>query len=158
MAMNIDRIEEGDLTEEDNHNQEEESSKIKSQKLMKWGLLLLLSCICSFIGVTGGPLLLRLYFLHGGSRKWLSSWLQMAGFPILFIPLTVLYAKRDRSLPNIEFFASRKLLFYASLIGLVQGIDIFYVLLWFIFPSCNYIISPCYYSTRLHILHFICLG
>ncbi|RZC75376.1 hypothetical protein C5167_050856 [Papaver somniferum] len=125
MAMNIDRIEEGDLTEEDNHNQEEESSKIKSQKLMKWGLLLLLSCICSFIGVTGGPLLLRLYFLHGGSRKWLSSWLQMAGFPILIIPLTILYAKRDRSLPNIEFFASRKLLFYASLIGLVQGIDNF---------------------------------
>ncbi|KAI3839935.1 hypothetical protein MKW92_039366 [Papaver armeniacum] len=125
MAMNIDRIEEGDLTGENNHNQEEESSKIKSQKLMKWGLLLLLSCISSFIGVTGGPLLLSLYFLHGGRRKWLSSWLQMAGFPILFIPLTVLYAKRDRSLPNIEFFASRKLLFYASLIGLVQGIDNF---------------------------------
>ncbi|KAI3855065.1 hypothetical protein MKX03_018459 [Papaver bracteatum] len=125
MAMNIDRIEEGDLTEEDNDNPEEESSKINSPKSMKWGLLLLLSCICSFIGVTGGPLLLRLYFLHGGSRKWLSSWLQMAGFPILIIPLTILYAKRDPSLPNIEFFASRKLLFYASLIGLVQGIDNF---------------------------------
>ncbi|KAI3992474.1 hypothetical protein MKX01_022565 [Papaver californicum] len=125
MAMNIDRIEEGDLTEKNNRNQEEESSKVKSpENLMKWGLLLL-SCICSFIGVTGGPLLLRLYFLHGGSRKWLSSWLQMAGFPILIIPLTILYARRDQSLPNIEFFASRKLLFYTSLIGLVQGTDNF---------------------------------
>ncbi|KAI3907039.1 hypothetical protein MKW92_029469 [Papaver armeniacum] len=103
MAENIDRIEEGELTKERNQNEEiHDSSKQEVQsttpKVMKWGLLLL------------RPLLLRLYFLHGGNGKCISSWFQMA----------VLYHRRDRSLPNINFFASRKLLLCAALIGLIQ--------------------------------------
>ncbi|KAI3853842.1 hypothetical protein MKX03_001170 [Papaver bracteatum] len=123
MAMNIHNLEEGKLNNESNHNQEDEDfSTVKSvPDAMKWGLLLL-GCTFNLLGWIGGLLLLRFYFLHGGSRKWLSSVLQAAGFPILFIPLAVLYTQRDRSLPNIEFFASRKLLFYAALIGLTQGI------------------------------------
>ncbi|KAI3900317.1 hypothetical protein MKW92_010697 [Papaver armeniacum] len=126
MAENIDRIEEGEITKERNQNEEiNDSSKQEvrstTPKVMKWGLLLL-SGTFFFLGLTGGPLLLRLYFLHGGNGKWLSSWFQMAGFPILLVPLTVLYHRRDRSLPNINFFASRKLLLCAALIGLIQGI------------------------------------
>ncbi|MCL7035109.1 hypothetical protein MKW94_012318 [Papaver nudicaule] len=79
------------------------------------------------LGLVVGPILLRLYFLHGGSQKWLSSWLQMAGFPILIIPLTIFYSRRDRSLLSTDFFASRKLLFYAALIGFVYGIVNFMV-------------------------------
>ncbi|KAI3877039.1 hypothetical protein MKX03_004176 [Papaver bracteatum] len=116
MGIKIDIIEEGDLTKANNPE--------GSSKVMKWGLLLL-SCILNFSGMTGGPILLRLYFLHGGNGKWLSSWLQMAGFPILIIPLMILYCQRDRSLPNISFFASRKLLFYAAFIGIAQGVDNF---------------------------------
>ncbi|RZC62988.1 hypothetical protein C5167_024761 [Papaver somniferum] len=111
----------------ENSNKEEgyhESSNIRSSSVMRWGLLLI-SCICGFIGTVGGPLLLRLYFMHGGSRRWLSSWLDMSGFPILFIPLTILYFRRDRTLPNIDFFASRKLLLCAALIGIAQGIGNF---------------------------------
>ncbi|KAI3938915.1 hypothetical protein MKW92_035977, partial [Papaver armeniacum] len=63
--------------------------------------------------------------MHGGSRRWLSSWLDMSGFPILFIPLTILYFRRDRTLPNIDFFASGKLLLCAALIGIAQGIGNF---------------------------------
>ncbi|MCL7052166.1 hypothetical protein MKW94_026389 [Papaver nudicaule] len=91
---------------------------------MKWGLLLLSSTFY-FVGLVGGPLLLRLYFLHGGNRKWLSSWSQMAGFPGLLVPLTILYYRRDHTLPNINFFASRKLLLCAALIGLAQGLQNF---------------------------------
>ncbi|KAI3979900.1 hypothetical protein MKX01_042554 [Papaver californicum] len=126
MSANMDSdISIGELTKQHDHNNQdkgEDSLKVKPPKVMKLGLLIL-SCAFSFSGTAGGPLLLKLYFVHGGSRKWLSSWLQMAGFPIIIIPFTVLYFRRDRSLPNIEFFASRKLLFYAGLIGLVQGID-----------------------------------
>ncbi|KAI3890697.1 hypothetical protein MKX03_023120 [Papaver bracteatum] len=106
MAMNINNIEEGKLHQESNHYKgDEDFSMVKSvPETMKWGLLLL-SCTFNPLG-----------------RKWLSSVLHAAGFPILFIPLAVLYSQRDRSLPNIEFFASRKLLFYAALIGLTQGI------------------------------------
>ncbi|MCL7026061.1 hypothetical protein MKW94_017838 [Papaver nudicaule] len=128
MSMNIDIIEEGELSKTDNRSDEhaeEDSSKVKSApKVVKWGLLVL-SCIFSFSGMTGGPILLRLYFLHGGHGKWLSSWLQTAGFPILIIPLLILYSQRDKSLPNVDFFASRKLLCCAALIGIAQGIDNF---------------------------------
>ncbi|KAI3912589.1 hypothetical protein MKW92_030826 [Papaver armeniacum] len=112
MAMNINNIEEGKLHQESNHYKgDEDSPVVKSvPEAMKWGLLLL-SCTFNLLGWTGGPLLLRFYFLHGGSRKWLSSVLQAAGFPILFIPLTVLYIFRFESF-----------LFYAALIGLTQGI------------------------------------
>ncbi|KAI3979875.1 hypothetical protein MKX01_042529 [Papaver californicum] len=126
MSMKIDIIEKGELTKENNPiDEHEDSSKVKSApRVMKWGLLIL-SCIFSFSGMTGGPMLLRLYFLHGGNGKWLSSWLQMAGFPILIIPLIILYCQRDPSLPNINFFASHKLLFYAAIIGIAQGVDNF---------------------------------
>ncbi|KAI3873108.1 hypothetical protein MKX03_031484 [Papaver bracteatum] len=123
MSLNINRIGGGGgigLTNENLQSQEGDSSP----KVMKWGLLLL-SCTLSLSGMTGGPILLRLYFLHGGNGKWLSSWLQTAGFPILLIPLTILYSLRDRSLPDVDFFASRKLLFYAAVIGIFQGISNF---------------------------------
>ncbi|MCL7039980.1 hypothetical protein MKW94_000969 [Papaver nudicaule] len=124
MAVHINRIEEGELTRE---NEEDDSSKQEvpsTPKAMKWGLLLLSSTFY-FVGLVGGPLLLRLYFLHGGNRKWLSSWSQMAGFPGLLVPLTILYYRRDPSLPNSNFFASRKLLLCAALIGLAQGLQNF---------------------------------
>ncbi|KAI3991784.1 hypothetical protein MKX01_038182 [Papaver californicum] len=111
----------------DNRNKEEdETSNIRSSSAMRWGLLLV-SCICGFMGMVGGPLLLGLYFLHGGSGLWLSSWLQMSGFPILFIPLTILYFRRDhtRLCPNNDLFASRKLVLCAVLIGLIQGVGNF---------------------------------
>ncbi|XP_026444849.1 purine permease 3-like [Papaver somniferum] len=121
MAMNIESIERG-LTRQNNHNKEcAGSSDIISPSVVKL-VLLLVSCTCGFVGMIGGPLLLRLYFLHGGSGKWLSSWAQMTGFPILFIPLVILYSRRDRS---TEFFASKKLSLHAALTGLVQGIGNF---------------------------------
>ncbi|RZC76461.1 hypothetical protein C5167_000580, partial [Papaver somniferum] len=111
----------GRVNSENIHNQQENKDSVK---VMKWGLLLL-SCTFNLIGLTGGPLLLRLYFLHGGNRKWLSSLLQVAGFPILIIPLIILYRQRDPGQPSVKFFASRKLLLYAALIGLAQGVDRF---------------------------------
>ncbi|KAI3990115.1 hypothetical protein MKX01_018776 [Papaver californicum] len=106
MTMNIESTERG-LTQQNNHHKEDDQTSY------------LQVCMCGFLGMIGGPLLLRLYFLHGGSGKWLSSWVQMTGFPMLVIPLVILYSRRDR---NTEFFASRKLLFHAALTGLIQGI------------------------------------
>ncbi|KAI3961819.1 hypothetical protein MKW92_023739 [Papaver armeniacum] len=113
-CLNINIVEGGGLTKENN----EEDSRVKSPPKV----LLLLSCTFMSFGWIGGPLLTRLYFLHGGNGIWLSSWLQMAGFPILVIPLVILYFRRDRSQPNVDFFVCRKLLLYAALLGLFQGI------------------------------------
>ncbi|XP_052728429.1 purine permease 1 [Vigna angularis] len=41
-----------------------------------------------------GPLVMRLYFLRGGNRVWLSSFLETAGFPFMLLPLAVSYFRR----------------------------------------------------------------
>ncbi|KAI3987199.1 hypothetical protein MKX01_031683 [Papaver californicum] len=108
------------------HGDDDGGSKMNKQSLLmgKQGLLVLY-CIFSAVGFIGAPLLLRVYFLHGGSRKWLSSALQTAGFPILLLPLGVLYVKRDRAVPQADFFASPKLLISSIFIGILLGASSF---------------------------------
>lgn len=58
--------------------------------------LVILNFTLLTLGATATPLLLRLYFLRGGSRKWLSSCLQTAGFPLILLPLSLSYLLRRR--------------------------------------------------------------
>ncbi|KAM0950901.1 putative purine permease, plant [Dioscorea sansibarensis] len=43
-----------------------------------------------------GPLLLRFYLIHGGKRIWLSSLLQVAGWPLALLPLFLSYLRPRR--------------------------------------------------------------
>ncbi|KAJ3673722.1 hypothetical protein LUZ60_005714 [Juncus effusus] len=63
---------------------------------------------------SGGSLLLRVYFIHGGHRLWLSSLLQIAGWPILFIPILLSPKKSHLSFSLIVIF---------SLLGLLFALD-----------------------------------
>ncbi|CAL0299713.1 unnamed protein product [Lupinus luteus] len=105
-------------------NREEEKARTMKR------ILLIVNSIILIIGACGGPLILRLYFLHGGSRVWLSSFLQTAGFPVIALPLAITYITRRRSFSatgdgkkpkiiNIKFplFAA------SSFIGLLVGAD-----------------------------------
>ncbi|KAL5992600.1 hypothetical protein ACLOJK_013519 [Asimina triloba] len=87
-------------------------------------LLLLLNCAITAVGAIGGPLMSRLYYLHGGNRKWVPSWLQTAGFPILLLPLTILHirSRTDKRRPT-RFLAQPKLLVASAAIGLLAGLD-----------------------------------
>ncbi|XP_072985046.1 purine permease 3-like [Typha latifolia] len=95
--------------------------------------LVVLNCLLMTLGNTGGPLLLRLYFLQGGHRIWLSGFLETAGFPILLLPLLLSYLHRLRTQtqnpnqtekPNLISLTPR--LFVAcALIGLLTGLDDF---------------------------------
>ncbi|KAK1326276.1 Purine permease 3 [Acorus calamus] len=85
-------------------------------------LLCITSCTLMAVGTVGGPLLIRLYFSHGGSRKWLSSWLQTAAFPIILLPLSFLYSSSAASSP---FFAELRLIFASAVIGLISGLTNF---------------------------------
>ncbi|RZC89328.1 hypothetical protein C5167_029235 [Papaver somniferum] len=92
--------------------------------------LLLFNCILLAVSSAGGPLLLRLYFIHGGKRLWLSSWLETAGWPILFLPLSLSYFLKRRRFKNgqdekpSKFFMITPFLFMASaFIGLLVGLD-----------------------------------
>ncbi|MCL7036179.1 hypothetical protein MKW94_023186 [Papaver nudicaule] len=92
--------------------------------------LLWFNCIMLAISSVGGPLVLRLYFIHGGKRLWLASWLETAGWPILIIPLSLSYFFKHRRFKNgqdekpSKFFLITPFLFMASaFIGLLVGLD-----------------------------------
>ncbi|MCL7027720.1 hypothetical protein MKW94_016920 [Papaver nudicaule] len=92
--------------------------------------LLWFNCIMLAISNVGGPLILRLYFIHGGKRLWLASWLETAGWPILIIPLSFSYFLKHRRFKNgqdekpSKFFLITSFLFMSSaFIGLLVGLD-----------------------------------
>ncbi|KAK9053930.1 hypothetical protein SSX86_025005 [Deinandra increscens subsp. villosa] len=92
--------------------------------------LLILSSILLSIGNCGGPLITRLYFLHGGNRVWLSSSLETAGWPFILILLVFLYFRRRRLTTNnnknetTPFIYMRPRLFSAvAFIGILTGLD-----------------------------------
>ncbi|KAL0335751.1 UNVERIFIED_CONTAM: Purine permease 3 [Sesamum calycinum] len=87
-------------------------------------LLLLLNCFLLIVGNCGGPLIMRLYFIKGGKRIWLSSLLQTAGFPLILIPLTIAYAcrRRRRSTTSTKLIFMNRRVFLASIIiGVIAG-------------------------------------
>ncbi|KAG1366569.1 purine permease 3 [Cocos nucifera] len=78
------------------------------------------------IGTAVSPLLLRLYFLKGGTRKWLSSWLETAGWPLLFIPLAISYAhRRGGGGPTKLYLMTPPLFLACTVLGLLVGLDDF---------------------------------
>ncbi|XP_031132313.1 purine permease 3-like [Ipomoea triloba] len=89
-------------------------------------LILIFSCVILSIGQCGGPLLTRLYFLHGGKRVWFSTFLQTASFPATFIPLAAAYFQRRKkhgpSAAKITFLTP-KIFLASAFMGLVIGID-----------------------------------
>ncbi|XP_009603730.1 purine permease 3-like [Nicotiana tomentosiformis] len=90
-------------------------------------ILLLINCLILAVGICGGPLMMRLYYVEGGSRVWLSSWLQTAGWPLTLIPLAILYFYRRKiEGSNAKFYFITPRIFIASfIIGLVTGLDDF---------------------------------
>lgn len=97
--------------------------------------LLVVNFVLMVVGSAGGPLFLRAYFLHGGARKWLSAFLQTAGFPLLLVPLCVSFSRRrrrdrDRDAPANKagsgtpfFLMTPRLLAASAAIGLMTGLD-----------------------------------
>ncbi|KAK9170278.1 hypothetical protein Syun_002418 [Stephania yunnanensis] len=126
MAFNIEGIDDGVPTHEENRTTlQHKKSPLSSLKsiITKWWILLLNAALLA-VGTIGGPLLLRLYFLHGGSRRWIPRLLLTAGFPILLVPIGILYARQGPP-QNGKFFASPELLLCGVFIGVLTGIDTF---------------------------------
>ncbi|GAA0174915.1 hypothetical protein Leryth_027649 [Lithospermum erythrorhizon] len=99
-----------------------EPAKPMSNSLRK--LFLVVSAISMIVGGCAGSLVIRLYFLHGGSKIWLSSFLQTAGCPIILVLLAITYMARQKSegSKNTKFILMEKPLFNASvIIGIIFG-------------------------------------
>ncbi|XVE95232.1 hypothetical protein REPUB_Repub02eG0078400 [Reevesia pubescens] len=88
--------------------------------------LLVINCIILSIGNCGGPLLMRLYFIHGGKRVWFSSWLETGGWPIILFAIACAYFHRSRTQPTSEnklFFMKPPVFITAAVIGTLTGLD-----------------------------------
>ncbi|KAK1435459.1 hypothetical protein QVD17_01222 [Tagetes erecta] len=95
--------------------------------------LMILNCILLSVGNCGGPLIMRLYFIHGGSRIWLSAFLETAGWPFILIVLFVLYIHRRYSATTQDksekltyvpiVYMRPRVFFAAAVIGVMTGLD-----------------------------------
>ncbi|OMO69237.1 Drug/metabolite transporter [Corchorus capsularis] len=86
--------------------------------------LLLINCLVLAIGNCGGPLMMRLYFLHGGKRVWFSSWLETGAWPVILFPIACVYVHRRKTQPGAKLFLMKLPLFVASaVIGVITGFD-----------------------------------
>ncbi|KAI5435673.1 purine permease 3 [Lathyrus oleraceus] len=109
------------MVERISQEKEEENERRSMKKL-----LLILNSILLAIGTCGGPLVMRLYFIHGGNRVWLSSFLETSAFPIILIPLTISHIHNRYNNPNgpNTFVSMKSPLFFASaVIGILTGLD-----------------------------------
>ncbi|XP_027149480.1 purine permease 1-like [Coffea eugenioides] len=86
-------------------------------------LMVLFNCILLTIGQVGGPLLVRIYFLHGGKRKWLTAWLLTAGFPLLILPISISYFKNRSNASSPKFLVPPRLVAASAFLGFLLGID-----------------------------------
>ncbi|MCL7033386.1 hypothetical protein MKW94_026885 [Papaver nudicaule] len=93
-------------------------------------LMIIINCAFVAIGQVAGPLLMRLYYLHGGNRKWLASFTQSGGFPVLVFPIIFLFIqsklstrKNDES--PLTFWLEPKLFLSSAVIGILSGVGYF---------------------------------
>lgn len=88
-------------------------------------ILFTINCLLLAYGNTGGPLIMRLYFLHGGKRIWLSSWLETGGCLIMFIPLLIAYFHRRKVEGSAAkaIFITPRVFLAAAVIGILTGLD-----------------------------------
>lgn len=96
----------------------------KMSKTMKQ-VLLLLNCAMLGLGNCGGPLVQRLYFVKGGKRVWLSSWLQTGGWPFLLFPIVISYLyRRSKGVRGTKLVSIKPALFMpCAVLGILTGAD-----------------------------------
>jgi drug/metabolite transporter (DMT)-like permease len=108
-------------------NKQQIASSAGAAKPLYHNPLLIINFLLLIVGSACGPLLLRAYFLHGGNRKWLSSLLQTAGWPLLLAPLSAsLHSRRRRRSATTAaplFLMSPRLLAATVGVGLMTGLD-----------------------------------
>ncbi|KAM0842293.1 hypothetical protein ACQ4PT_058447 [Festuca glaucescens] len=119
------------------HRAQQQACKVKASawhelpvaaaKSLRRDPLLAVNFMLLVVGTACGPLLLRAYFVRGGTRKWLSSLLQTAGWPLLLLPLCFSFLSRRQRRQDVTpvFLMTPHLLVASIVVGLMSGADNF---------------------------------
>ncbi|TYH85821.1 hypothetical protein ES332_D02G295400v1 [Gossypium tomentosum] len=104
-----------------NHDNGEQDQKGVSKK--RYMPLLLINYTCLFLGSVSSSLLSKYYFNHKGSNKWVSTWVQSAGFPFLLLPVFLPYYlfQCTQRKPFTRF--TPRILSLSIFIGLMLGLN-----------------------------------
>ncbi|KAL4204923.1 hypothetical protein AMTRI_Chr01g112110 [Amborella trichopoda] len=97
-------------------------AQIKRSGLSYW-LLFASNCAALVLGSISASMLSRFYFMHGGSSRWLSTWVQSIGFPLLLMPIYLSHLTGHSPRPFSLF--TPKLLYACFGLGLLIGINNF---------------------------------
>ncbi|PIA39503.1 hypothetical protein AQUCO_02600153v1 [Aquilegia coerulea] len=114
------------MSNNNNNNMSIEKSNKPANK--KYWVLLIITYIALFVGAISSSLLAKFYFIHGGSSKWVSTWVQSAGFPLLLIPIYLPYffsTSKQNPMPKPFSLITKKLYIIAIAIGLLVGFSNF---------------------------------
>lgn len=112
----------------DEVQREQEGKNCKPRKLKNFmsikTLLVFINCIFMAVGQIAGVMLVRIYFLHGGKRKWLQAFWLTAGFPILLLPIAISFAKRRKAnkTETNRVLLTPKLILASAILGLLLGV------------------------------------
>lgn len=84
--------------------------------------LLVINYLCLFVGSVSASLLSKYYFIHKGSSKWVATFVQTAGFPLLMLPISLPYLlKFTKRVPFTNF--TPKMLVLSISIGVMLGFN-----------------------------------
>ncbi|KAJ1407618.1 Purine nucleobase transmembrane transport [Sesbania bispinosa] len=94
----------------------------KSSTNKRYIPLLVINYLLLFVGSLSSSLLSKYYFIHKGSSRWVSTWVQCAGFPLLMLPIFLPYQlKFSMRKPFTDF--NPKMLTLSIAIGLMLGLN-----------------------------------
>ncbi|KAL8058002.1 hypothetical protein ABFX02_04G220500 [Erythranthe guttata] len=107
------------ITENNMH----ESPPTNHKSIKNYTLLLAMNYAFLFVGSVSATLILKFYFIHKGSSRWVSTWVQSAGFPVLIFPVYLPYYvfKCTERKPFSGF--SSNLLIPSLVVGVFLGVN-----------------------------------
>ncbi|CAA0808335.1 Probable purine permease 4 [Striga hermonthica] len=103
-------------------NEEEEQKSSRKWSKRKYTLLVVLNYALLFSGSISSTLISKYYFIHKGSSKWVSTFVQSAGFPLLLAPIYlpfILGCIKRRPFTGL----TRRLLLLSAGVGLLLGVN-----------------------------------
>ncbi|XP_031124161.1 probable purine permease 4 [Ipomoea triloba] len=103
------------LVDESIHHQKHN----RERDTMHYKVLLIVNYVFLLVGSVSSSLLSKFYFVHGGSSRWVATWVQCAGFPLL-IPAVYAFSSTERR-PFAGF--NLPIVSLSVVIGLMLGVN-----------------------------------
>lgn len=101
----------------------ETATQSSPTKHWHWWLMVVLNIFFLIAGQTASTLLGRFYYNQGGNSKWMSTFVQTAGFPVLFIALYLFRSKSTQTATTSPETSGTKITLIYIALGLIIAAD-----------------------------------